>query len=125
MNNFTSSKSNKSLRLSIASSILVGLGVAYSAYILFLQTAVVSRSRLAIGCALLIIFATANFFFTYYRLKRRLATTLFEQPYVISLCLLLPLIFLPLFYNAPAYPINPLLQPWMQVAVQFDINSNS
>jgi len=93
--------------------------------VLFLQTPVVSWSRLAIGCILLIVFAIVNYLFACYYLKERLVTAFARRPYLLSLCLFLPLLFLPLFYTAPAYPVSPLLQPWTDVAVEFDVNPKS
>ena len=52
-------------------------------------------------------------------------TAFARRPYLLSLCLFLPLLFLPLFYTAPAYPVSPLLQPWTDVAVEFDVNPKS
>ena len=125
MNNLKPSNTTVLFRASITSSVLVGLSVAYSAYVLFLQTPVISRSRLAIGCILLVVFAIANYLFAYYYLKERLVTAFARGPYILSLCLFLPLLFLPLLYTAPAYPVSPLLQPWTDVAVQFDVNPKS
>ncbi len=34
-------------------------------------------------------------------------------------------LFLPLLYTAPAYPVSPLLQPWTDIAVEFDLNPKS
>ncbi|MFZ1042543.1 MAG: hypothetical protein WCA79_11125 [Anaerolineales bacterium] len=125
MNNSKPSNTAVLFRTSITSSVLVGLSIGYSAYVLFLQTPVVSWSRLAIGCILLIVFAILNYLFAYYYLKERLATAFARRPYLLSLCLFLPLLFLPLFYIAPAYPVSPLLQPWTDVAVEFDVNPKS
>jgi hypothetical protein len=80
---------------------------------------------LAIGCILLVVFAIVNYLFAYYYLKERLVTAFARRPYIRSLCLFLPLLFLPLFYTAPAYPVSPLLQPWTDVAVEFDVNPKS
>ena len=125
MNDSKPSNASVLFRTSIASSILVGLSVAYSAYVLFLQTPIISKSRLAIGCILLVMFAIANFLFIRYYLKERLVNVFLWRPYASSLCVFLPLLFLPLIYTAPAYPVSPLLQPWTDVAVQFDINPKS
>ena len=77
------------------------------------------------GCVLLIVFAIANYLFTHYYIKEKWLTAFAGKPYIISLCLFLPLLFLPLFYTAPAYPVSPLLQPWTDVAVEFDVNPKS
>ncbi len=112
-------------RISITSSVLVGLGISYSIYVLFLQTPVISLSRLAFAFVLFLVFAAANYLFTFYCLKERLTAILVHKLYAVSLCFLLPLLFLPLFYVPPAYPINPLLRPWTDVAVQYNVNANS
>ena len=125
MNNSKSSNTAIIFRISLASSVLVGLSLAYSAYVLFLQTPVISKSRLAIGSILLVVFAIANYLFVYYYLKERLVAAIARGPYIISLSLFLPLLFLPLLYMPPAYPVSPLLQPWTDVAVQFDLNPKS
>ncbi len=125
MNNQKFSNIAAAFKISMASSILVGLSVAFSAYVLFLQTPVISKGRLAIGCSLFVIFAGANYLFAHYYLNERLVAAFAKTPYIISLCLFLPLLFLPLFYMAPAYPVTPLLQPWTDVAVEFDINPKS
>ncbi len=112
-------------RISIVASILVGLGAAFGVYVLFLQTSVISLSRLAFAFVLFIAVAIANYFFTTHYLKDGLTNILVHKPYVVSLCFLLPLLFLPLFYAMPTYPINPLLRPWTDVAVQYDVHTDS
>ena len=52
-------------------------------------------------------------------------TVLVYKPYAISFCFLLPLLFLPFYYLTPAYPTNPLLRSWTDVAVQYDVKSDS
>ncbi len=90
-----------SFRISAASSVLVGLSAAYSAYVLFLQTPVVSESRLAAGCILLIVFAVANFLFTHYYLKEKVVVAFSSKPYILGLCVLIPLFIPPaLVYGA-------------------------
>jgi hypothetical protein len=125
MNNSTPAGNNSSLRVSLASSILAGLSVSYIVYVLFLQTPVISKGRLVIGFVLLAALASANFLFTRSFLKERPVTAFVGKPYTIGLCLLLPFLFLPLLYTVTAYPASPLLQPWTDVAVQFDVNSKS
>jgi hypothetical protein len=125
MNNLEPSNTTVLFRASITSSVLVGLSVGYSAYVLFLQTPDISKNRLAIGCILLVVFAIANYLFVYYYLKERLVAAFARGPYIISLSIFLPLLFLPLLYTAPAYPVSPLLQPWTDVAVEFDVNPKS
>jgi hypothetical protein len=125
MNNSKPSNTAVLFRISVTSSILVGLSVAYSAYVLFLQTPNISKSRFAIACILLVVFAIANYLFADYYLEERLVTVFARRPYILSLCFFLPLLFLPLFYTAPAYPVSPLLQPWTDVAVEFDVNPKS
>lgn len=112
-------------RLSIASSIFGGLGISFGVYILFLQTPVISLSRLAAALAVFAVFAAANYFFASRYLKERLMNILVHKHPVISLCFLLPLLFLPLFYAPPAYPLDPLLRQWTDVAVQYDIHADS
>ncbi len=112
-------------RIPIVSSVLVGLGVSFGVYVLFLQTPVISLSRLAFAFVLFLAFTVVNYFFTLHYLKERLTTVVARKPYIISLCILLPLLFLPLFYRTPAYPINPLLRQWTDVAVQYDVHANS
>lgn len=123
--NSNSSSGDLLRRISIVSSVLVGLGVSYGVYVLFLQTSVISLSRLAIAFILFFVFAVANYFFTFYYLKERRTAILVHKLYAVSLCFLLPLLFLPLFYAPPAYPINPLLRQWTDVAVQYDVNADS
>ncbi len=108
-------------RVAVVSSLLAGFSFAYIAFVLFLQTFVISLSRLALAFVLFIVLAIANYFLAHY-LKARLIT--FSKR-VISLCFLLPLLFLPLFYTPPAYPIHPLLRQWTDVAVQYDVSANS
>ncbi len=109
-------------QIAITSSILAGLSFAYAAFVLFLQTSVISLSRLAIAFILFAAFAAANYFSAFH-LRARLGT-ISSKP-VISLCFLLPLLFLPLFYTLPAYPVHPLLRQWTDVAVQYDVNADS
>ena len=125
MNNSTPAGNNISLRVSIASSVLVGLSASYSVYVLFLQTPVISRGRLVIGCVFLAAFAIANYLFTRSFPKEGWVTAFVGKPYTAGLCLLLPFLFLPLLYTATAYPASPLLQPWTDIAVQFDVNPKS
>ena len=124
MNNSTFTD-QKLLRISIASSLLVGFSAAYSAYVLFLQTPVLSKGRLALGCVLLVLFAAANFLFVRHFVKERWRTVWAGRFYILGLCLFLPLLFLPLLYTSTTYPTSPLLQPLTDVAVQFDVNSKS
>ncbi len=125
MNNSKPSSPAVLFRISVTSSILVGLSVSYCAYVLFLQTPIISKSRLAIGCILLVVFAIANYLFADHYLEERLVTAFARRPYILSLCFFLPLLFLPLLYTAPDYPVSPLLQPWTDVAVEFDVNPKS
>lgn len=117
-------KSNSDIisRISIVSSILTGFSFAYVVFVLFLQTPVISLLRLAIAFTLFVAFAIANYFLAFY-LEARL-TTILSKP-ILSFCFLLPLLFLPLFYAPPVYPIHPLLRQWTDVAVQYDVNANS
>jgi hypothetical protein len=108
-------------RVAIVASVAAGLGFAYAAFVLFLQTSVISLSRLAVAFALFVVFAIANYFLIFYW-SARLITF---RKRVIGLCFLLPLLFLPLFYTPPAYPIHPLLRQWTDVAVQYDVNADS
>ena len=107
------------------SSVLIGLSFAYIIFILFLQTPVLSGSRLVIGCLLSAVLAIANYFFVYYYLSARLIRAFAGKSYILSLCFILPLLFLPLFYTMPAYPVSPLLQPWTDLTVEFDLGSKS
>ncbi len=108
-------------RIAVVSSVLAGCSFAFIVFISFLQTPVISLSRLAIALALFIVFAIANYLLVFHW-KARLIT--FSRR-VIGLCFLLPLLFLPLFYAPPAYPIHPLLRQWTDVAVQYDVNADS
>ena len=125
MDNLLSIKNNPWLKISIASSILVGLSIACSAYVLYLQTPVLSRSRLAIGSVLFVVFAMANFLVTHYCLEEKVVTRGRNRTYIISLCILLPLLFLPLLYVPVAYPTSPFLQPWTDISVEYDLSPKS
>ncbi len=106
-------------------SVLTGLSLAYLVFVLFLQTPVISLSRLGIAFILFIVFGAANYFLAFYFLREKLAAILHYKPYAPWLCLLLPLLFLPLFYSSPSYPIHPLLRPWTEVAVQYKVDAVS
>ena len=106
-------------------SVLTGLSLAYSVFVLLLQTPVISLSRLGIAFILFIVFGAANYYLAFYLLREKLAAILRYKPYAPWLCLLLPLLFLPLFYSSPAYPIHPLLRPWTEVAVQYKVDAVS
>ena len=112
-------------RISLVSSILVGFGLAFIVSFLFLQTAVISLIRLAIAFALLVFFAVINYLLFFHILRQRLAAVLAHKPYAAGLCLLLPLLFLPIFFTPPDYPIHPLLRQWTDVAVQYDVSAGS
>jgi hypothetical protein len=112
-------------RISTASSVLVGLSVSYGAYVLFLQTPAVSLRQLALAIVLFLGVAIANYFFTLHYLKERLTAILVHRIYAVSLCFFLPLLFLPLFYRMPNYPINPLLQKWTDIRLQYELSAHS
>ncbi len=112
-------------RISISSSVLLGLSAAYEAYVLFMQTTVVSLSRLALAFFVFLAVAGANYFLTTRVLNERLKGMLSGKVYAVSLCLLLPLLFLPLITFTPNYPINPLLREWTEIRVEYAVSANS
>jgi hypothetical protein len=112
-------------RISIVLSVLVGWSVSYIVFVLFLQTPEISKTRLALALALLLVFSSANYLLTNTVLIERLTAMLVRRSYAVSLCVLLPLLFLPLLYVSPNYPISPLLRQWTDIAVQYDIKPNS
>jgi hypothetical protein len=112
-------------RISIGSSILVGLSVSYSAYVLFLQTPQISKTDLALAVVLFLAFSSASYLLIRTRLKGRLGAVLVHKTYAVSICFLIPLLFLPLFYISPVYPVSPLLRQWTDLAVQYDIQADS
>jgi len=113
------------LGIPVGSSVLIGLSFALIVFVLFFQTPVLSGSRLVMGCLSAVVLAAANYFFVRYYLSARLMRAFAGKAYTLSLCFILPLLFLPLFYKAPAYPVTPLLQPWTDLTVEFDLSSKS
>ncbi len=112
-------------RISLTASILAGLSLSFITFVLFLQTPQISGTRLALAGVVILAFSPANFYLATRILKERLKEVVARWPYAASLCLLVPLLFLPLFYKTPDYPVSPLLQPWTDLAVQYDVQNGS
>lgn len=106
-------------------SLLIGFCLAYLIFVFFLQTQVVSGSRLALAGALAVLISGINFFASRRWIVKRLVEIGSLRPKLIVLCLILPAIFLPLFYVTPAYPQSPLLRPWTDLAIQFGPTTDS
>ncbi len=101
-------------------SILIGIAAAYVCFVAFLQTAAVSLLRLGLAGAVFLAVSAAHYLLAvrFLRVAPRLATA-------IRSALVLTAIFLPLLYAAPAFPLSPLLRPWADLAVQFEVPSSS
>ncbi len=103
----------------VVASLLTGLCSAYLIFVFFLQTPVVSGSRLALAGFLAILISAAAFLAA----RKWVAAGLLEYSSArrnyLGLCFVLPAIFLPLYYVSPAYPQSPLLRPWTDLAIQF------
>lgn len=111
--------------VSFLSSLLVGFSMSFLVFILFMQTPVISRLRLAFAAFLFVSSAAAVYFIHFRWLNLRIRNLYLDRPGLLIFVLLVPLLFLPLIYTAPAFPVSPLLRPWTDVAVEFDNNSDS
>ncbi len=125
MDRFRSPRDDLFFRIASLSSIFLGLGAAYAAYVLFLQTPVSSLSRLALAFVLFVAVGGVNFFLVIRILRDKLAVVFAHAPFAASLCFLIPLLFLPFLYRTPDYPLSPLLRPWTDVAVQVQLDTSS
>ncbi len=106
-------------------SLLIGLSSAFLIFVFFLQTTVVSGSRLALASAAAVLISGLNFWVSQKWVARGLVevSTLNQKLFVV--CVILPAIFLPLYYVTPAYPQSPLLRPWTDLVVQFGPSTDS
>ncbi len=105
-------------RLLLASA-LFGGAVAFLVFVLFLQTSVVSTARLLFALVLLAVVSLIHYWIATKHLAGKLGAP--EAPRLLGLVLLLLAIFFPLLYRTPAYPLSPLLRPWTDLALQFEV----
>ncbi|MBI2759287.1 MAG: hypothetical protein HYX49_11490 [Chloroflexi bacterium] len=112
-------------KIFLTTSLLVGLSISFIVFVLFLQTSVVSRGRLIFAAVLFILMAGTHYFIALRWVNPKLHVIYQNEPGVIVVCLILPLLFLPLIYNPPSYPISPLLRNWTDIAIQFESAANS
>jgi len=106
-------------------SLTLGLGASYIFFLLFLQTPVISYSRLTLIGGLFVLFTCLHYLCCKKWLIGKLKTAGSQKPKTILICLILPALFLPLFYEPPAYPRSPLLRPWTELAIQFKLPIDS
>ena len=107
----------------LLASALLGTAVAYLVFVLFLQTAVVSPVRLLATLLLLGVVTLAHYWIGIKWLWSRLRDSSARR--VIGTALLLVALFFPQLYRPPAYPLSPVLRPWTDLAVQFEVPSGA
>ena len=107
-------------RLLVLSAIL-GAVAAFVLFVLFLQTAAVSLTRLGIAAISFVAISAGHYWLAGKWLVNR------NRPVrrAAAFGLVLTAIFLPLLYPAPPFPLSPLLRPWGDLAVQFEVPSGS
>lgn len=106
----------------LALSLVFGLCISYLVFATFLQKAVIQVRTLAAAGVVWLLIAAAN----YVACNRWILPRLETIPNLrngLALCLVLPAVFLPLLYRTPSYPASPLLRPWTELAIQFNIAS--
>ena len=97
-------------------SLIFGFAFAYICFVLFLQTPSVGRGPLAVTGILLLITSAASYVvWRQWLLQGGERGARLEKKVLLSL--VLPALFLPSLYHAPAFPVSPLLRPWTQVSV--------
>lgn len=106
-------------------SLVVGAAVAFLVFALFLQTAAVSIVRIGLSIGLLLAISLAHYWSGFKWLLKRLQQPESDVRRALALGLAITAIFLPMLYSAPAYPVSPLLRPWAEVAVQFEVPASS
>ncbi|MGE5071972.1 MAG: hypothetical protein ACM3MF_00975 [Anaerolineae bacterium] len=106
-------------------SLLVGLAAAFLCFALFLQTTAVSRLRLALTLAIFLSVTALHYIASVRWLAPRLSTAAGEMRRAAVAAILLAAVFLPLLYRSPEYPRSPLLRPWSEIAVQFELAAGS
>lgn len=101
----------------------LGLGASVSIliFIIFLQTPVVSKSRLLITAVIFVVTTLVNFFVGIKWLVPKLEGIRFGINALFAYSFLLPLVFLPMYFVTPEYPVSPLLQPKTDIALQFTL----
>lgn len=118
------SKEAATARLLLLSA-LVGAAAAYAIFVLFLQTAVVSLVRLGMAIIILAGISVVHYWFASRWLHRRLRAPSANATLAVAFALVLTSVFLPLLYGTPAFPLSPLLRPWADLAVQFEVPGSS
>ncbi len=103
----------------LAASVFLGVAAGYLAFVLFLQTSAISLSRLALAGIVFLCITVVSYVGT----RRWLASEFSgeEARRAVLTGLAVSAVFVPLLYEPPAYPQSPLLQPWTDLAVQFEI----
>ncbi len=109
-------------RLLLASA-LFGAAAAFLLFVLFLQTSVVSTAGLAAVLALFVVVFLVHYWIAINLLVDRMRAQGAWRS--VGLVLLLLAVFLPFLYRPPEYPLSPLLRPWTDLAVQFEVPSDS
>ncbi len=107
----------------LLTSALFGAAAAFLLFALFLQTSVVSTARLLSVLVLFVVVALVHYWLAVNWLAARLIADGARRS--VGLVLLLLAVFFPFLYRPPAYPLSPLLRPWTDLAVQFDVPSGS
>ncbi len=101
----------------LLSSALIGAAAAFVLFVLFLQTDAVSLVRLGIAAILFLAITAAH----YWLASRWLAKPGMPIARAAAFGLLLTAVFLPLLLPPPSFPLSPLLRPWADLAVQFEV----
>src|SRR5512138_3081001 len=98
---------------------LLGAAIAYIIFVLFLQTEPVSSTRLL---AALLFFVAASL--VHYWIGIKWLVPRVREPgsrRLIGGALLVVALLFPLLYRPPSYPVSPLLRPWSDLALQFEV----
>ncbi|HEX8992593.1 MAG TPA: hypothetical protein VF784_13020 [Anaerolineales bacterium] len=106
----------------LAVSIATGAAASYIAFVLFLQTSAISLSRLALAGIVFLCIGVVSYTGT----LRWLASGFNgeEARRAVFTGLILSATFVPLLFEPPAYPQSPLLQPWTDLAIQFELSGS-
>jgi hypothetical protein len=109
----------------VVASALIAAAGAFRIYVWFLQTPVISGSRLALAVSAFIFLGVGHYFIAARCMARRQDSVGSLPLACVLIAVVLTAVFLPIFYRAPAFPRSPLLRPWTEIAVQVELSPSS
>lgn len=112
------------IRLLVLSA-LIGAAATFVAFVLLLQTAAVSFARLALAVILLVVTSLIHYWLSLRWWRQAQTVARARAPRAAMIGLALTAIFLPLLCPSTPYPLSPLLRPWADLAVQFELPADS